>query len=113
MHCWTTAAAAGKGGVELWIRDDAGAITDTFMAASTPRLLAMRAKIDGRDFGFIVGHAPDATHGETAIKEWWAMATKATKEITQHDVPTIGMFDANAEIGEEGVPDLKTLEFEK
>ena len=56
--------------MELWIRDDAGAITDVFLASSTPRRLVMRVNIKGKDFGFVVGHAPDAAHGDKAIQEW-------------------------------------------
>ena len=114
-HMWASAAASGKGGCELWIRADMGAITETFCVASTPRLLVMRVTLGARRLAFLVGHAPDASHGEPAIRAWWRDAAAAAARAGKQDVPVVCLLDANAVFGEgeDAEPDFKTQCFEE
>ena len=91
---------AGRGGVELWIRQDIMGDPRSFhVLVAEPRFLLVKGHTAAGVIQFCVCRGPDSTRDQAEIQGWWRRSAALIRSACQVSLPLVVLCDANARVG--------------
>lgn len=107
----TSAAAEGRGGVELWLlrtrASDGKAVfakQDIRVIYATAEIMVVKAKYRGLPIVLFTAHAPHSGSSHGAIDAFWKELTCALHPVLSNCRHFLGGIDANAHFGADSLP---------
>ena len=98
---WASGAAAGQGGVELWLRRRLHArALGVFILHADHRRLIARILFPSGAFLVVVGHALTSQASTDDIAAWWATTSQLVVFHTRPRDAVISLIDANGRVGD-------------